>query len=192
MKDAAVILGDLRRTKSRFLRLWYRFQISRLTFRALCRRHGLAFDHIGAAEFPLRMALYTATRSRSGVMRLVRQPPITGGAEPLLRCWTEAMGEAVVLHTDGECDISTAGVLRAAIAGAFDSHPRVIVDLNGLQYLDGAAVRVLEEAARLHHTRFAVVASTRDIRRLFEILGVADALPVVSSVAAAQKYLQRQ
>jgi len=124
-------------------------------------------------------------------MRLIPRPPISGGAAgPLLRCRIESASDAAVLHAEGEVDMSTAPKLEGAIAAAFRAASRVIVNLSRAQYLDGSGVRVLEAAARRHPRRFVVVASNRDIHRLFEILDLANALPVVSSVTAAREYLR--
>jgi anti-sigma B factor antagonist len=195
MVDSTTILNQVRGTQRRFSRLWYRFQVLRLTFgvhaRALqaeCRRLGIAIPQAAVPEFPL----YTTTRSDSGVMRLVRRPRVSGGARPILRCWTEASAEELVLHAEGEVDISTAPILSDAITEAYRAASRVIVDLSGLRYLDGSGIRVLEAAARRHPARFVIAGLHREIRRLFEVLGVGEAVPVVASVGAARDYFRLQ
>jgi anti-sigma B factor antagonist len=115
---------------------------------------------------------------------------IGGTGRTLLRCWTETAPGAVVLHAEGEVDVTTAAALREAIAAAVRTGPPVIVDLGGLRYLDGSGIRVLEKAARLHPARFVVVGSKPEIHRLFDILGLTGALPVVRSLEAAREYLR--
>lgn len=196
MIDSAALLNDVQRTQCRFSWLCYRFRASRFVWtrlaaalRAQCRRRGIALPAADIPDFPV----YVTTRSSSGVMRLVRAHRISGGAgRPLLRCWTESEREAVVLHAEGEVDLSTAPMLGEAIAKAYCGKPGVIVDINGLTYLDGSGIRILEAAARAHPARFVVVGSKRELHRLFEILGVVNALPVVSSIAAAREYLSLQ
>jgi anti-sigma B factor antagonist len=93
-----------------------------------------------------------------------------------------------VLHAEGEVDMTTAPMLGDAIGAAYRAGPRVIVDLGGLRHLDGSGIHALEDASRAHPSRFVVVGSTPDIRRLFDILGLTSALPVVPSLDAARQY----
>ncbi len=84
--------------------------------------------------------------------------------------------------------MTTAPMLGDAIGAAYRAGPRVIVDLGGLRHLDGSGIHALEDASRAHPTRFVVVGSKPDMRRLFDILGLINALPVVPSLDAAREY----
>jgi anti-sigma B factor antagonist len=118
---------------------------------------------------------------------------MTGAARgPVLRCWTEEVPEAVVLHMEGDVDLTTANALADAIAGASDQHRPVIVDMSRLDYLDGSGIRVLEHAAELYQGRFVVVGSKPAVHRLFDILELTNMLPVFPSMEAAQAYLRGQ
>lgn len=117
---------------------------------------------------------------------------MTGGAgRAFLRCWTETISGAIVLHAEGEVDMATAPALEEAIRAAYQAAPRAVVDLGGLRHLDASGIHVLEETSRANPARFAVMGTTRDIHRLFEILGLADSLPVVPSLDAAHEYFGR-
>lgn len=135
------------------------------------------------------LPVYGVTTGSDGVMRLIPREALSGGADrALLRCWTEAQSGTIVLHAEGEVDLVTAPMLGDAIAASYRAGPRVIVDLDGLRYLDGAGVRVLEDASRERAGRFVVVASHREIHRVFEVLDLTKVLPVVPSLAAAREY----
>jgi anti-anti-sigma factor len=86
-------------------------------------------------------------------------------------------------------DLATAPVLADAIHAAFDEHARVIIDLNGVPYLDSAGLHVLAKSATRHAGHLAIVQATPRVRRLFEILGLIGMLPVATSLAEAQDYL---
>jgi anti-sigma B factor antagonist len=122
----------------------------------------------------------------------MEQGGVLRAGQTLLRCWTEAAAGTIVLHAEGEVDIMTAPMLGDAIEASYRVGPRVIVDLGRLRYLDGSGVRVLENAAQAHRTRFVVVGSSREIQRVFEVLGLIAALPVVPSLDAAREYFGSQ
>jgi anti-sigma B factor antagonist len=127
------------------------------------------------------------------VLHLIQRPLITGAARgPILRCWTERFPDAVVLHTEGEVDLTTATALADAIAEASrqNGNGGVIVDLSRLDYLDGSGIRVLEYAAEMHRGRFVVVGSKPAVHALFDILELTEVLPVVPSVEAAVQRLR--
>ncbi len=186
------LITDIRRTKQRYAYLCYRFQAARFrwarlfaVFQASLRRFYVAAPHLD----PQRLPVCSMAAGPDGVPRLVRRDRIEGaGDRAFLRCWTEASSGTMVLHAEGEADIQTSPMLGDAIAASYRAGPRVIVDLGGLRYLDGSGVRVMEEAAREHPVRFVVVASTRAIYRVFEILELTQVLPVVHSLEAAREY----
>ena len=198
---------DIQRTRRRYASLCYRFQEARLrwaqlfaAFQERCRRYRLPVPPFEFSGFPL----YGVTAGPAGALRLVprefhggrpqvdRYEPIAGGAQTLLRCWTEAAEGTIVLHAEGEVDLMTAPMLGDAIEASYRAAPRVVVDLGSLRYLDGSGVRVLENASRAHRARFVVVGSTREIHRVFEVLGLTSVLPVVHSLEAAREYFGMQ
>jgi len=88
----------------------------------------------------------------------------------------------VVLTVTGEVDTSTAPVLRAAVDTAFAGRPRVlIVDLDGVTFLDSAGLCVLAGAHRRaveDGVQMRVLASSRAVVRPLEITGLWDLLAV--------------
>jgi anti-anti-sigma factor len=175
---------------------WYEFQDLLLTCNRLLaelqvnhRRLSLSALRTKPRNWPVSSFIAGAT----GVRRLLPRARMAGGATgAVLRCWTEQVPEAAVLHTEGEVDLATALELDHAITAALAHNERIIVDLSRLDYLDGSGIRVLENAARTKHGRFIVVGSKPTIHRLFDILKLTDVLPVVGSLDEARQYLRRQ
>ncbi|HLW48919.1 MAG TPA: STAS domain-containing protein [bacterium] len=99
----------------------------------------------------------------------------------------DAEAEATVLHVEGDVDLSSASMLATAIADGYRPNRRLIVDMRRVHFLDGAGIRVLESAAREHPGRFVVAGPSPAIHRLFAILNLLDAVPVVASLDVARE-----
>lgn len=65
-----------------------------------------------------------------------------------VRTTTHDDGSATVAIA-GEVDLGTADRFRSAIAAALDAHPRVLLDLGAVTYLDSSGVLVLFEGRGL-------------------------------------------
>jgi anti-anti-sigma factor len=88
-------------------------------------------------------------------------------------------GEQVV-RVDGELDIATAPRLEAALLRPRPREERVILDLTGLRFMDSTGLRVLlraTSAAREGRWELYLRNVPHNIRRLFDLAGVADAVP---------------
>ena len=196
MLDQSMLVTEVRATKHRFASLCYRFQELRYIHAELAAVLQEAANAPGdVAPAPARpvFPLYGFSTSASGVLSLVRQPSIIGGTgRTFIRCWEEAAPEATVLHVEGEVDVATAPILAQAIAAAFRRARRLIVHLGRVRYLDGSAIRVLEDASRADGTRMVVIGSAPHVHRLFDILELNDVLPVVPDLNAARAYLRKE
>jgi anti-anti-sigma factor len=92
----------------------------------------------------------------------------------------EAGGGERTLRPTGELDIGSAPKLERALLEGRAPGDRVVLDLSGLEFIDSTGLRVIVHAVsaaaadgwelRLRHGR-------RAVRRVFEISGVAEALP---------------
>ncbi len=100
-------------------------------------------------------------------------------------------GLAVVLHTAGEIDMSTAPVLAAEFASALESATApapVVADLSDVTFLSSAGLAVLldaRERCTTGGTPLRVVATGRPVLRSLEVAGLLELLPVYSTVSAA-------
>jgi len=101
------------------------------------------------------------------------------------------VGRRTVVRVDGEIDIATAPMLAGAIDGALGGGAvELWIDLTPTSFMDSSGVHVLLEgqarACELKR-RLAVICPDRRIRRLFDVAGVSDRLPVYEDRPAANR-----
>jgi anti-sigma B factor antagonist len=107
----------------------------------------------------------------------------------LLHLAVEDHDDHVLVRAQGELDLSSAGRVTAAVKEAF-AHGRgsVLVDLSGVTFVDStgltALVRIHREA-EARGTYVAVVAPSRSVRRVLDLLGLGDVLHVHNTVEQA-------
>lgn len=86
------------------------------------------------------------------------------------------------LLVDGEVDVSNADQLRIALNQLLDEGvPEVVVDLTNVGYIDSTGIGVLMGAAHRTQdlpTKIAVVCPHKNIRRIFDMLGVGEVLEI--------------
>lgn len=105
--------------------------------------------------------------------------------------------EGIVLaEVSGEIDLSNAEDLRDEIAQWATNEDRgVIVDLTSVTYADSAGMNLLFVLARQlkdHGQIFgAVVPSESQPRRAFDVVGMADQIPMFETLAEAQSWAER-
>ncbi|WP_097328723.1 STAS domain-containing protein [Paractinoplanes atraurantiacus] len=87
----------------------------------------------------------------------------------------EQAGETRVVLS-GDCDLSVRDELLTALSAAVDGHPRVVVDLAEVGFLDSTGVHGLitaHHAARERGGRLVVVNATGAVATVLDITGVA-------------------
>jgi stage II sporulation protein AA (anti-sigma F factor antagonist) len=102
----------------------------------------------------------------------------------------------VLAEVSGEIDLSNAEDLRDEIAlWATNEDRGVIVDLTSVTYADSAGMNLLFVLARQlkeHGQIFgAVVPSESQPRRAFDVVGMADQIPMFETLAEAQTWAER-
>jgi len=108
-----------------------------------------------------------------------------------------ARSDGIVLaEVSGEIDLSNAEDLRDEIAQWASNEDRgVIVDLTSVTYADSAGMNLLFVLARQlkdHGQIFgAVVPSESQPRRAFDVVGMADQIPMFETLADAQSWAER-
>lgn len=198
---AMELLAEVRRNQQRLAMLSYRYQEARVecaaSYARLLRTIGPAGRRPSGRNdtddaVPPALPLYTFVRVRGGSLRMVRRHRIAGAADGApLYCWLETRSDATVVHVEGEVDIATAPRFADAVATAFLWSPRVIVDLAGVTYIDGAGLGVLKRAGEANPARLAVAGPRPHVRRLLDILELTALISVVGSLAAGQAYFHR-
>jgi len=103
----------------------------------------------------------------------------------------------VLAEVSGEIDLSNAEDLRDEIAQWATNEDRgVIVDLTSVTYADSAGMNLLFVLARQlkdHGQIFgAVVPSESQPRRAFDVVGMADQIPMFDTLAEAQSWAERR
>lgn len=91
-------------------------------------------------------------------------------------------GAGVRVAPHGEIDIATADRLQARIAELLAGGcTRLVLDLEGVRFMDSTGIRLLVEltrSARDDHWELAVIRVPHAVRRVLELSGVLDAVPL--------------
>jgi anti-sigma B factor antagonist len=90
-----------------------------------------------------------------------------------------------VIEVSGDIDLYTAPELRATLRAALDAAPeRLIVDLSAVSFIDSTGLAVMFSAWRRaagQQTPLILVIDNVRVRRPFEVSGMVDLLPIVTS-----------
>ena len=102
-----------------------------------------------------------------------------------LRIDVRSEPDRVVLELHGELDLLAAPALEEAIEGVEARSPAIIVlDLQDLQFVDSAGLRVIlaaHERSQQQTWDFALTRGTQQVQRLFAIAGIGDHLRIIAS-----------
>jgi anti-sigma B factor antagonist len=93
--------------------------------------------------------------------------------------WEDA---TILVKVSGEVDLSTAPALAQELRHALQGDRRVVVDLEKVEFLDCAGLRVLLSAAALHdpaRPRMSVTPGPRQVQKLYELTGADQVLNIV-------------
>jgi anti-sigma B factor antagonist len=88
----------------------------------------------------------------------------------------------------GELDIATAPELRDCLVPLLADHPTLVIDLDRVSFCDATGLGVLVGAAnraRANRARLHLVCSGPNIRRLFDLTGLARRLPLAHTLGEA-------
>jgi anti-sigma B factor antagonist len=89
---------------------------------------------------------------------------------------------AVVLRLHGELDLASADQVAQRLDALAQSDEPVVLDVDGLSFMDSSGLRVVLQAAETSRTtgwRFGLTAGSEQVRNLFASAGVTDRLPIV-------------
>jgi anti-sigma B factor antagonist len=97
----------------------------------------------------------------------------------------------VTLH--GEIDMATASRLKQNLYALLEQNPRVVLDLQDVQYLDSSGLAVLLGALRQARERggsLALVCTNTHILKLFSLTGLDTAVPIFATDREAAAHLE--
>jgi len=127
--------------------------------------------------------------------RTLPPAPLGGSAQQgdLLVCRVEEDPGAALLHVSGEVDLFTAPLLRDHLVRLVDERRGgIVVVLAEVQYMDMAGIRALEHGLRRAQergSRLVLASPSPIVRRVFEIVGMQNQLPVLPTKTAALLHL---
>jgi anti-sigma B factor antagonist len=107
------------------------------------------------------------------------------GSEDHLRIEVRTTPDRVVLELHGELDLLGAPLLQKKIEQASgDARGILVLDLQELQFVDSAGLRVIlmaHESARQQGQEFALTKGSEQVQRLLSIAGVDEHLRIIAS-----------
>jgi anti-sigma B factor antagonist len=113
-------------------------------------------------------------------------PPDSG---PTMLVSRRVIGRRAVLRVSGEIDFASVAMLADAIDAALaDGALDLWIDLSATSFMDSSGLRLLIESWRRlsqQNRRLAIVCPRGAVRRVFDIAGVSDRLPLYDELAAA-------
>ena len=98
--------------------------------------------------------------------------------------------EYVLVTVAGEVDFATAGRLRERLFTLAATGRPLVADLDRVTFIDAAGLGVLAGAARqaaAHGASLRVVCARRQVRRLFSLTRLDQAVPLAASLAEARE-----
>jgi anti-sigma B factor antagonist len=124
-------------------------------------------------------------------LRKAVQPPIgvrydsRVGAEEHLRADLRREQDRVVVRLDGELDLASSPVLERALESSeIAEAPLLVLDLDGLRFVDSTGLRIIllaHEGARARGQEFAITPGSPQVQRLLKITSVAEHMRVIDS-----------
>lgn len=95
-------------------------------------------------------------------------------------------GEAAVVGVGGELDLDNVAPLARALSEAGrDCTGPVVLDLSAVGFADSSTVNVLLQARSVLGARLRIARPSAFLWRLFEVIGLQEALPVYNTVESA-------
>ncbi|MFE3598630.1 STAS domain-containing protein [Streptomyces sp. NPDC059096] len=108
------------------------------------------------------------------------------GAGRALGLATSRNGDAAVVAVSGDLDLENIAPLTIALAEAGETVAGpVVVDLSRVSFADSTTVNVLLQAHGALGPRLRLAQPSSAVQRLFEVIGLEQALPVYGTIEAA-------
>jgi anti-sigma B factor antagonist len=106
-------------------------------------------------------------------------------AQEHLRVDVRREQDRVVLRLTGELDLASSSIFEQALEGAdVAAAPLLVLDLDGLKFVDSSGLRVIlmaHEHARERGQEFAITPGSPQVQRLLSITSVSEHLRVIDA-----------
>ena len=98
----------------------------------------------------------------------------------MLNITKDANGSYLMIALEGRLDTVTAPVLESELKGALDGVDDFIIDMQNLQYISSAGLRVLLSAQKIMNRQGNMVVknASEDVREIFDVTGFSDILTI--------------
>jgi anti-anti-sigma factor len=147
-----------------------------------------AHDHVAqGAEDRARnvrpASAHTTVEPREAAIGVLYDSPV--GAQEHLSVDARREQDRVVLRLEGELDLASSPVLERALEGPeIAETPLLVLDLDGLRFVDSTGLRIIllaHESARGRGQEFAITPGSPQVQRLLSITSVAEHMRVIAS-----------
>ena len=103
------------------------------------------------------------------------------------------LGEIPIIELSGEVDAYTCSAFRDAMIEVIEQgHPNIVVSMANVEYIDSSGLGTLVgglKRASEHNGKIAIVCSSHQIRKVFEITGLEKVFPVFDDESQAAEAL---
>jgi len=126
---------------------------------------------------------HTRLDPREAAINVLYDSPV--GAQEHLSVDARREQDRVVLRLEGELDLASSPVLERALEGSeIAETPLLVLDLDGLRFVDSTGLRIIllaHESARGRGQEFAITPGSPQVQRLLSITSVAEHMRVIAS-----------
>ncbi|MBR6159648.1 MAG: STAS domain-containing protein [Lachnospiraceae bacterium] len=98
----------------------------------------------------------------------------------MLNITKNADGASLVVGLEGRLDTSTAPELEESLKDALDGVSELTLDLNGLEYISSAGLRVLLSTQKIMNKQGSMVIdnASEEVKEIFDVTGFSDILTI--------------
>lgn len=98
----------------------------------------------------------------------------------MLNISKNADGSTLVVGLEGRLDTSTAPELEESLKDALDGVSELTLDLNGLEYISSAGLRVLLSTQKIMNKQGSMVIdnASEEVKEIFDVTGFSDILTI--------------
>lgn len=98
----------------------------------------------------------------------------------MLNISKNADGSSLSVALEGRLDTSTAPELEEALGGALEGITDLTLDLNGLEYISSAGLRVLLSTQKIMNKQgnMVITNASEEVKEIFDVTGFSDILTI--------------